>query len=458
MTPPDAGPGVARTAWRGDAPEPAARFRVGAEIEEEGDHVPLPLLPGLGEGGLGAVRQPAAGHLADGVREGPIPVEGLAHRPQVARRDRVHELGLGPVAPRLLPLLLDPAAPREREEEIRGHEVAPTHGLAHYSCLGAEVKSRYTIRPVSPSSSPTARALRSPAGRGCVLGLALWASTTMALFLARRPAHLSDYADRLFMDLIGGAIAAFGLSLLVTVGQRLREWRWIRRAQRGTPLGDGRRGAAIGRISAPEGGAVAAPYTGRPCAIYEYEAYHLEARTRGRSAEVKSYWGRHMVPCAVESPQGSIRLFAWPELEFLPESLSGPEVHDRARRHVHETCWSHVGSDDTGQKLTRAEEMFWNDSGTLAWDFSSGDKDVAALHFRESRVEVGETVCALGLYSASRGGFVPDSRWIGFPIRIVKGDPARMAGERLQAAVSMLVLSVVVTGLGLALSLLLPVG
>jgi hypothetical protein len=296
--------------------------------------------------------------------------------------------------------------------------------------------------------------LKSPATRGCLVGLALWILAT-AVFFAVRIRDSPDYGEMFIRAFVGGAIAGFGLSLLVTVGQRLREWLWIRRAVRGERLRDGRRGAALGRVVVLQGEPATAPYSGLRCAIHEYTAYHLRPRVSGPSAEVKDYWGRHHVPCAVNGPQGQVQLFAWTEMEFPADEISASEARERAVAHSRDTIWTPMTSDLSESKLELANRMFSSD-GAGHWDFTAGDTDVSRLRFRESRVEVGETVCALGRYSASRGGFVEDAGWIGFPIRIVKGDARALAGERLSSAASLTVLSAALTALGAAFGLLLP--
>jgi hypothetical protein len=295
--------------------------------------------------------------------------------------------------------------------------------------------------------------LSSPAARGCFVGLALWILATAA-FLAVRVRESPDYGEMFLRAFIGGAIAGFGLSLLVTVGQRLREWWWIRRAVRGERLRDGRRGAALGHVVLLGEQPATAPYSGRRCAIHEYTAYHLRPRVSGPSAEVKDYWGRHHVPCAVDGPQGRVQLFAWTEMDFPADEISASQALEKARAHIRDTIWTRTTPDLSDSKWELANQMFSSD-GAGHWDFAAGDTDVGRLRFRESRVELDETVCALGRYSASRGGFVEDAGWIGFPIRIVKGQASTLAGERFRGAASLAVLSAALTALGAAFGLLL---
>jgi predicted MFS family arabinose efflux permease len=108
------------------------------------------------------------------------------------------------------------------------------------------------------------------------------------------------------------------------VTRRLREVSLLGASAAGaTPL-DGRPVAACGTLVA-DGPLLTAPFSGLPCAIYQYE---IVAPQQKSSFTVCS--GYALTPCHVETGAGSVRVLAYVDLAFRRQSLEGAEMRGRA--------------------------------------------------------------------------------------------------------------------------------
>src|SRR5882757_6714372 len=74
----------------------------------------------------------------------------------------------------------------------------------------------------------------------------------------------------------------------------------------------------VGHIRAM-GSSLRAPFSGKQAVLYSYDIDHI-SQGRNDSTNVKDYSGFALVPCAIDSPHGSVRILGFPMLEGFPKN------------------------------------------------------------------------------------------------------------------------------------------
>jgi hypothetical protein len=241
--------------------------------------------------------------------------------------------------------------------------------------------------------------------KGCLLWL-LQLAVLIGLYYLAFHGRFSPPADR-----IGAAAGGFFMLLAIGAFQnafRARKNRArLERALAGAPFEDGQQVAAIGPIMAL-GSPVESPFTRTPCVACSWDISH-ESRSRNSSSNntVKDFSGFVLTPCAVNAPGGSVRILGFPTLEGFKAAPRGEEVYANAESYLSSTPFERVG---LMQIFSQVKDLITDDDGYIRKDWRMADDgfaldpDVHALN--EEVVKDGETVCALGLYSAEKGGLV----------------------------------------------------
>lgn len=240
------------------------------------------------------------------------------------------------------------------------------------------------------------------------LGLGLW-------FLIQFPEAPPDTTPRL-PPLPYRAILAFGAGLIGAIpgslalglfdGMRvsLMERASLLKASSKTVPADGLFQAFHGRIMA-SGPMLAAPLTGRECLLYKYMATKGQD-TKG-SMKVTHAEGYALTPSHLETLCGRIRLYAFMELEFPAESVDT----DTARKRLADflpTVELFQPSWDLMAHYRETQKHLLDSDGTIRYHKGQPNAAETAADFSEQIIQQGDEVAVFGLYSASRGGIVPD--------------------------------------------------
>ena len=309
------------------------------------------------------------------------------------------------------------------------------------------------------------------------------------LLLAAMMAGYAIWLDQHFerpAGLIGGAVAGLiSYFCLAAINSARVSWnssRLISAAGMDTQLVDGALVAVCGTIH-PLEEPLPAPFSGAPCVVCEYDL--LRPQHDGETEAAGSdYTGFLMTPSAVHSPCGEVRVLGFPVLD--PQGKRRCYGYNAAWN-AREFLASHEFEDRTGAKLITAISAFgvvWvDDDGRVEknmrlgqvtvddlfppetveglerlalWEKSQGldgseaeedeeedadidDADEMAAEddgpphiplpqMSETRVEVGEPVCVIGIYNAERGGLVPASSK-GPPNRLLRGTATELAAS-----------------------------
>jgi ankyrin repeat protein len=243
-------------------------------------------------------------------------------------------------------------------------------------------------------------------------------------------------------DWIGALAGGFFLTLAIGAFQnafRARKNRArLEQALAGEPFEDGRQVAAVGPIAAL-GAPVESPFSRTPCVICDWDVSH-ESTTRSSSGSsnntTKDFSGFVLTPCAVQAPGGGVRILGFPTLEGFEEApLHDAESWANAESYLRSTPFEKIG---LTRVFSEVKDLFTDDDGYIRKDWRMADDGFALdrqVHtIKEKVVKDGETVCALGVYSAEKGGLVQGFSKGGEGVTVIRGGAAA-ARKRLKGNV-----------------------
>lgn len=286
--------------------------------------------------------------------------------------------------------------------------------------------------------------------KGCLLWL-LQLAVLVGLYYLALHGRVTPPADRI------GALAG-GFFMLLAIGAiqnafRARKNRaLLERALAGEPFQDGQQVAAVGPIVAL-GAPVESPFSRTPCVISDWDISHVST-TRSSSGTstntAKDFSGFVLTPCVVQTLGGNARILGFPTLEgFAEAQMRDAEAWENAESYLRSTPFEKVGLTRVFAEL---KDLMTDDDGYIRKDWRMAgddfvlDPDVHTL--KEKVVQDGETVCALGLYSAEKGGLVQGFSKGGEGITIVRGgvEAARRrfkgnVGQNIAAGIAVLLVS-----------------
>jgi hypothetical protein len=211
--------------------------------------------------------------------------------------------------------------------------------------------------------------------------------------------------------LLGTLILSIGLCVAVNLGlsaaSAISKRRTLERSLAGAAFEDGALVAAIGTIR-PVDTALLSPFTSRSCVACEYTIQGSQGQPGALGTSIA---GVFLVPSVIESKSGNARLLGWPGLGRFAASGCGEDQHrENARAFVAATTFELGALSGVFSKL---DAPVADADGRLRIDVSTGkDTNPDWKRLTEKIVPVGARVCALGIWSAARGGIVadPDSK------------------------------------------------
>jgi len=296
-----------------------------------------------------------------------------------------------------------------------------------------------------------ATALTQPLARGCLGALLLYAAVVGALsgILLASSAD-AEVMAALFPSIIGGVPLTLGLLYWWDIRKTRGEVRLVRQALREVPRVDGQRVAVIGTITF-EGAPLQAPFSGRECAAYWYDAYR---RGRGRSRfDHHFFFGWRIAPLAVRTTSGDVPLLASfdnPPYEPRTEDVD----YANAAEYFATTAFS--PAPELGAHTWLDVEELRTQVPPVRADYKKNPPapDVATLTLVEARLEQGAPVCAFGRYSAAREALVPDPTAPLFAIDLKAGAPGNVLRDLRSHTTFNLLMGALFSTIGLAVAAL----
>jgi hypothetical protein len=243
--------------------------------------------------------------------------------------------------------------------------------------------------------------------RGCVLSLVIWLALGAAYFVFF--SRYFEWPGNLFAAFFG---SLFGAVMLGAVGQLAWGWRdrraFARAARRERPEG-GQLAIVAGPIR-PLGEPLTSPFSGQPCVAYEYEIVERRRTGKRQNADRHDVVGFAMAACAIDTPDGSVRLLGFPLLDEFPKRESVDRAaRARAESYVASTSFEDRHGVGKLNLFADLDDALVDADGVVRKDLRLTADPIPLEHrtLGERVVRVGEQVCAAGLYDAALGALKP---------------------------------------------------
>lgn len=285
--------------------------------------------------------------------------------------------------------------------------------------------------------------------KSCLLYLALWGGLSWTIYSLL---HLGFSAPGIyFAAIFGGLFATLGIGAIFNTKNSLKLISLLR-ASRSMPQ-DGKMYAAVGTIH-PQGQPLRAPFSGRECVAYDYKIESEEYSGGDSGTTSKShYTGQALTPSTIRTQTGGVKLLGFPELTKFPSAAFGQQENiENAQRYVANTTFSDMVSlKKFGQVIKEAKELLNDDDGSVRKDWKTGNRDdFENLKLRETIVAVGAQVCAIGMFSKTKGGLVPDVSRSGSIVQLFPGTPEKaikdIRGQMIVALIVGIIMLIFVVG------------
>ena len=223
--------------------------------------------------------------------------------------------------------------------------------------------------------------------------------------------------------IFGGGAVWLGLAYIAGIRDKRREAKMIRKATSGERPADGERIAAVGTIMAAGGEELESPFSKTRCVAYEYKI--LDHRGKGVSTR---YSGFALAPAMIQSSRGSIRILAFADLDFPSEQVVDEQAHRNAEAYLSSLPAESTRPGGIGAAIEEFKKLAADDDGNIRSDIGDAPSsfDIHQMTLSEKVLKPGDRVCAIGLYSAQRGGLVPEPGSFAHPVKITKGDADAM--------------------------------
>ena len=234
---------------------------------------------------------------------------------------------------------------------------------------------------------------------GVALGIYAICVAIVAAFLWRRS------PDHMLVSFVAAIPLWFGITYIWEVFRRIKTTAMIRRALDGDAPRDGQKIAAIGRIT-PNGEALVSPFSKTPCVIYEYKI-----ATGFTSDDSNLYTGARQTPSSIQTRYGAIKLLAHPDLKVKEQTVPREIAVPNAEEYINSAEIRDTGIGNLTRSIKDLMEAYKDDDGSVRYDnktMYTGTGSLETNYFVEKLVRPGDEVCVIGLYSAQRGGIVPD--------------------------------------------------
>ena len=244
--------------------------------------------------------------------------------------------------------------------------------------------------------------------RGCAVSVAVFGAL-FALYVAFFSAYF-EWPGNLIAAGLGALFAAVGVGGVGHIIWAWRDTRAFARADRGEAPAHGQLVVVAGQIR-PLGMSLTSPFGGESCVAYEYEIYSQLPSRRGQTAYTQcDLAGFAMAASAIGTRHGSVRLLGYPILDqFRQERPNAPEARARARQYAASAQFEPMQG-LAGLKMFAAfDDALADADGTLRKDFRLKDETIPfdRCALGERIVQVGQQVCALGLYDGDKRALVP---------------------------------------------------
>jgi len=246
--------------------------------------------------------------------------------------------------------------------------------------------------------------------RNCTIAVVLWVALVAA------------YVIYVWNEVpwVGSLVAAtavwIGLVMINGARYALRDWNARNRMARSERPRDGELVSAVGELRGVMD-TLRAPFSGRECVYYSYE---LGAQRTEKNYAARDYSGFGMARSAVHTPYGSFTIGSLPVVEGLGTT---PVDRDLVKQYIGSTEFTPL---DGLREMVRTVAGLHTQPPPVKVDWRIGEPraDIDAAEIKETIIEPGTTVTAIGRYVAASNAIVSDTNDQGY-LRIRRGGDAR---------------------------------
>lgn len=254
---------------------------------------------------------------------------------------------------------------------------------------------------------------------GCLIGLGGWLAVAVLLSALLQWQLQVPLVSTLGVSALAGLLAWAALNLLHAAWQAWRERAAIASGRAADAPADGERAVLVGTLEAL-GEPMRAPLDGSACLAYDYRI--TEDRGSGRRRMILTHVrGSGLAPSVIVTRSGRHRLLTVPDLQASPPTT--PSSRHIAAFEAYARTTSFTRAEGAAQDLVA---RWTDDDGAFRSDVAFvplESIDLSRCVLAQQQVRPGAPVCAIGYYSAARGGLVPSPAWAGSP-RLIEGDVA----------------------------------
>jgi len=275
--------------------------------------------------------------------------------------------------------------------------------------------------------------------KGCLLMLILWAGVSFGIFTLLK--HGYPHNELLGGSILGGLFGALGLGGLINSRTYFALLSAINSGGKAKPQ-DGKLFAAVGPIH-PISSTIKSPFTQSDVVAYEYDVNH-DIETSDETRTSHDYSGFALVPSTIRAPWGGVKLLGFPQLDNFEENFcSEPPQLENARKYFQETKMEKL---KLRNALKVVQEMLNEDDGQIRKDYQMSERnDFENLMLKERLVKPGTQVVAIGMFSAAKGGLIPDTAKSGQVVQLFPGDANSAAKKIRGSLISTIIISIVLT-------------
>lgn len=226
----------------------------------------------------------------------------------------------------------------------------------------------------------------------------------------------------------------------------------FKRALEGGPLQEGEVEAVWGTIH-PIGEPLQAPFSGRDCVAYEYDA--KKPSVTDEEGEVRQQGplmaGFALTPSVIRSHRGDVRLLGFSMLTDFPEQdwRQVGNALENAKAFLEANEFEQMGLRKIGAVLSQMDDVMADDDGAVRKDWLMVKREAIALasaNLIEKAIAPGETITAVGIWDPARGGIVPKLGKKTVMVKLLPGGGREMVAKAIRKAWGMLVLSLIWAG------------
>lgn len=269
---------------------------------------------------------------------------------------------------------------------------------------------------------------------GCAVALAGWLAMAAALSALLQWHWGAALTDTLGVSALAGLAAWAALNLLHAAWQAWRDGAAIAAGSSAAAPADGARAVLVGVIEA-----LGPPLDGSACVAYDYRISQYLGRGR-HSRLVTHARGSALTPSVIVTRSGRHRLLTVPDLQGSEPRTTPADQLAAFQRHARSARF--IGADAGAQEL---QARWTDDDGAYCSDVAYApleQLDLAQCLPSQQHIRPGAAVCAIGHYSAARGGLVPSPPWAASP-QLIEGGAGALLQKLGRTARLRLLLAVV---------------